>query len=115
MKKTYRGAPAGTGAIYSWIGNRKAGEGRATIIESRPNERIRIQLDFVQPFAGTAIAEFAFQPEGDRTTVEWSLSGRKNFASKAVGLLMNMDKMVGGQFEEGLAQMKSVVEAAPQG
>jgi hypothetical protein len=114
MKKTYEGAPAGTGAIYSWVGNSQAGEGRATIAESRPNDLIRINLDFVKPFAGTAIAEFAFKPEGDRSTVEWSLAGRNNFLSKAVCLFMNMDKMVGGQFEEGLAQLKSVVEAAPK-
>ena len=69
----------------------------------------------MKPFAGTAIAEFAFKPEGDRTVVEWSLAGENNFLSKAVHLFMNMDKMVGGQFEEGLAQLKSVVEAAPKG
>jgi len=115
MKKTYEGPPAGTGASYSWVGNSQAGEGRATITESRPNDLVRIKLDFVKPFAGTAIAEFAFKPEGDRTTVEWSLAGSNNFLAKAVSLFMNMDKMVGGQFEEGLAQLKSVVEAAPKG
>jgi uncharacterized protein YndB with AHSA1/START domain len=115
MKKTYEGPPAGTGASYSWIGNGQAGEGHATITESRPNDLVRIKLDFVKPFEGTAFAEFAFKPEGDRTIVEWSLAGKNNFVSKAVHLFMNMDKMVGGQFEEGLAQMKSVVEAAPKG
>ena len=114
MKKTYDGPPAGAGAIYSWIGNRKAGEGRATIIESRPNDLIRVKLDFIKPFEGIAIAQFAFKPEGDRTIVEWGLSGRNSFMAKAVGLIMNMDKMVGGQFEEGLTQLKAVVEAAPK-
>ena len=114
MKKTYEGAPAGTGASYAWIGNRQAGEGRATITESRPNDLIRIKLDFVKPFGGTAFAEFAFKPEGERTTVEWSLSGRNSFLAKAVHLFMDMDKMVGGQFEDGLTQLKSVVEAAPK-
>jgi uncharacterized protein YndB with AHSA1/START domain len=114
MKRTYAGAPAGAGASYSWVGNGHAGEGRATIIDSRPNDLIRIQLDFVKPFAGTAFAEFAFRPEGDRTTVEWSLAGRNNFLAKAVHLFMNMDRMVGGQFEQGLAQLKSIVEGAPR-
>ncbi len=114
MKKTYEGAPAGTGASYSWVGNSHAGEGRATIIDSRPNDLIRIQLDFVKPFAGTAFAEFAFRPEGDQTTVAWRLAGRNNFLAKAVHLFMNMDRMVGGQFEQGLAQLKSVAEGAPK-
>ncbi|MCI0431721.1 MAG: SRPBCC family protein [Rhodospirillales bacterium] len=114
MKRTYAGAPAGQGASYSWVGNGHAGEGRATIIDSRPNDLIRIQLDFVKPFAGTAFAEFAFKPEGDRTTVEWRLNGTNGFVAKAVHLFMNMDRMVGGQFEQGLAQLKSVVEGAPR-
>jgi uncharacterized protein YndB with AHSA1/START domain len=115
MKKTYDGPAAGTGASYAWAGNSNAGVGRATITESRPNELVRIKLDFEQPFAGTALAEFRFKPEGDRTAVEWSLAGTNNFVAKAVHLFMNMDKMVGGQFEEGLAQLRSVAEAAPKG
>ncbi len=115
MKKTYDGAPARTGASYSWAGNSQAGEGRATITESRPNEVVRIKLDFVKPFEGTAFATFAFKPEGDRTVVEWSLAGNNDFVSKAVHLIMNMDRMVGGQFEEGLAGLKTVAETAPKG
>ncbi len=114
MKRTYEGAPAGQGASYAWAGNSHAGEGRATIIDSRPNDLIRIQLDFVKPFAGTAFAEFAFKPEGDRTTVEWRLNGTNDFLAKAVHLFMNMDKMVGSQFEQGLGQLKSVAESAPR-
>jgi len=110
MKKTYEGAPAGTGATYSWAGNSQAGEGRATITESRPDDLIRIKLDFVKPFAGSAVAEFAFKPEGDRTLVEWRFAGTNNFLCKAIGLFMNMDKMVGGDFEAGLAKLKSVAE-----
>ena len=115
MKKTYEGAASGTGAIYTWAGNSQAGEGRATITESRPSELIRIKLEFLKPFAATNTAEFTFKPDGDRTAVTWSLTGTRNFMFKAVGLFMNMDKMVGGQFEEGLAQLKSVAEAAPRG
>jgi hypothetical protein len=115
MKKTYEGPAAGTGASYSWVGNSDAGEGRATITESRPNELVRIKLDFAKPMTGTAVAAFAFKPEGDRTVVEWSLAGDCNFLSKAVHLFFDMDRMVGGQFEEGLAQLKTVAEAAPKG
>jgi hypothetical protein len=104
MKQDYEGAPAGTGAIYTWAGNDEVGEGRMTITESRPSELIRIQLEFFKPFAGTSIAEFTFEPQGNRTMVAWSMSGEKNFIAKAVHLFMNMDKMIGGQFEKGLAQ-----------
>lgn len=114
MKRTYEGAPAGTGAIYTWAGNSQVGEGRTTITESRPSDLIRIKLEFVRPFVATNTAEFTFKPEGNQTAVTWSLAGEKDFTAKAVHLFMNMDRMVGGQFEDGLARMKSVVEAAPR-
>jgi hypothetical protein len=114
MKTSFEGPPAGVGAIYTWSGNHEVGEGRSTIIESRPNERVRIKLEFVRPFSGTSTADFTFRPEGDRTAVTWSLAGRNNFIAKAMGLVMNMDRMIGGDFETGLAQMKSVVESTPQ-
>jgi len=114
MKQTYGGAAAGTGAIYTWAGNREVGEGRMTLAESRPTELIRIKLEFLKPFRATNTAEFTFKPDGDRTVVAWTMTGEKNFIAKAVGLVMDMDRMVGGQFEAGLARMKSVVEAAPK-
>lgn len=114
MKQTYGGAAAGTGAIYTWAGNREVGEGRMTLTESRPSELIRIKLEFLKPFRATNTAEFTFKPDGDRTVVTWTMTGEKNFIAKAVGLVMNMDRMVGGQFETGLARMKSVVEASPK-
>ena len=114
LKRNYEGAPAGTGAIYSWAGNNQIGEGRMTITESRPSDLIRIKLEFMKPFAATHTAEFTFKPEGDQTAVTWSMAGKNKFIAKGIGLLMNMDKMIGGQFEKGLAQMKSVVEAAPK-
>ena len=112
MKQTYEGAPAGVGAVYTWAGNREAGEGRMTIIESRPNDLIRVRLEFLKPFAGTSIATFTFKPEGPGTLVTWSMAGENNFIAKAVHLVMDMDKMIGGNFEKGLAQMKTVAEAA---
>ena len=112
MKATYAGPAAGTGAIYSWVGNNKVGEGRMTILESHPSDLVRIKLEFIKPFAATNTAEFTFQPQGNQTTVTWTMTGKKNFMIKAMGLVMNMDKTIGGQFDQGLAQMKSVAETA---
>jgi len=112
MKQTYDGAPAGTGAIYAWAGNKNVGEGRMTIIESRPTELIKINLEFFKPFRATNAAEFTFKPEGNRTAVTWSMTGKNNWIAKAIQLFVSMDNMIGGQFEKGLASMKSVVETA---
>jgi polyketide cyclase/dehydrase/lipid transport protein len=111
-KQTFEGPREGTGAALAWAGNKQAGEGRMTITESRPYELIRFRLDFVKPFAVTNTAEFTFTPRGDQTAVTWSMSGRQNFMAKAFCMFMSMDKMVGGEFEKGLAQMKSVAESA---
>ena len=110
MKNTYEGAAAGMGAKYSWAGNSKVGEGSMTITESRPHDLIRIKLEFLKPFAATSMAEFTFKPEGSQTTVTWSMVGKNNFMAKAMHLVINMDKMIGGQFEKGLADLKSAVE-----
>jgi hypothetical protein len=114
MQRTYAGPPAGTGAIYAWAGNGEVGEGRMTLTESRPNELIRIKLEFLKPFPSTSAAEFAFKPEGNRTAVTWSMVGENTFVAKAIGLFMSMDAMIGGYFEQGLAQMKSVAETSPR-
>src|SRR5579864_5349509 len=109
MQMTFAGPAAGTGAVYTWVGNNKVGEGRMTIVESRPSELVRIKLEFIKPFAATNATEFTFQPQGNQTAVTWSMSGKRNFMSKAMSLVMSMEKMVGGQFETGLQQMKAVV------
>jgi uncharacterized protein YndB with AHSA1/START domain len=109
---TYSGAPSGTGAGYAWEGNKKVGSGRMTITESRPHEFIRLKLEFLKPFVATNTAEFTFQPQGNQTVVSWSMAGKNNFMFKAVGLFMNCDKMVGSQFEQGLANLNSVCRAA---
>jgi len=111
LKRSYAGPAAGPGSQYAWIGNRKVGEGRMTILDSRAGELIRIKLEFFKPFAATNTAEFTFKPEGNQTGVRWSMFGEKNFVAKAVHLFMNMDKMIGGQFEKGLSSMKAVAEA----
>jgi uncharacterized protein YndB with AHSA1/START domain len=112
VKNSYEGAPAGKGAVFAWAGNSKVGEGRMTLTESRPSELVRVKLEFLKPFTATNTAEFTFKPEGDRTTVTWSMFGHNNFISRAVFLFMDMDKALGSEFEKGLASMKSAAEAS---
>jgi hypothetical protein len=114
MKQSYEGPAAGVGAVTSWQGNKDVGEGRMTIVESRASELIRIKLEFFKPFAATNSAEFAFKPEGGRTVVTWSMQGSNNFIGKAMGLLFDFDKMIGSDFEAGLAGIKAIVEAHDQ-
>ncbi len=106
MKKTFTGSPAGAGAVYAWSGNNKAGEGQTTILESKPNELVRMKLVFTGPFKATNIADFTFVPNGDQTVVTWLMTGNNNFMGKAFALMVNMDKMVGKEFEEGLRNMQ---------
>ncbi len=111
MKTTFSGPPAGIGAVYSWAGNDEVGEGRMTVLESRANELIRIKLEFIKPFPSVADTEFTFAPANGGTTVQWTMSGENDFMSKAFCFFMGgMDKMVGPDFEKGLAQMKSAAE-----
>jgi len=110
-KSTFEGPSAGTGAIARWAGNKNVGEGSMTITDSRPNELIRIKLEFLKPFKATNTAEFTFTPQGNRTQITWSMFGENNFLSKVIDLVMNCEKMVGGQFEQGLANLKSVTSA----
>lgn len=111
MKLTYAGPASGPGAAYSWAGNNDVGEGRMTITESQPDERVRLKLEFYKPMAGVSTAEFTFKPQGSQTEVTWTMTGKNNFIAKAFCLFMNMDTMIGGQFEKGLADLKKVAEA----
>ena len=114
MRSTYSGPASGRGAVYEWVGNNQVGEGRMTITDSRPSDSVRIKLDFIKPFAAVATADFTFEPQGDKTAVAWAMTGSNNFMAKAVHLFMNMDKMIGGQFEKGLTDLKAIVESAAQ-
>ena len=109
-KSTFSGPDAGPGATMAWSGNNKIGEGRMTIADSRTNDVIRLKLEFIKPFKANNNAEFTFQAEGDQTVVTWSMTGKNNFMVKAVGLFMNCDKMIGGEFEKGLASLNSVTQ-----
>lgn len=114
MKRSYDGPAAGVGAKYAWVGNDEVGEGRMTIEESSP-PRIGIRLDFIKPFAATNRATFAFEPVAEGTKVTWAMDGDKNFASKAFGLVMNVDELIGADFERGLASMKTLAESSSAG
>src|SRR5262245_7657770 len=111
-KITFEGPRAGTGAAYAWSGNNKVGAGRMTITDSRPNEFVQFRLEFLRPFKATHTAEFAFKSAADQTSVTWSMFGKNNFMSKAFGLFVNCDKMVGKDFEKGLASLKSLSESS---
>lgn len=114
VKDMFEGPSTGPGATFKWSGNDKVGEGSMTIIHSHPNDLIGMKLDFVRPFAASNIVEFSFKPMEKQTVVTWSMSGQKNFGAKAAGLFMNMDKIVGGDFEKGLMQLKGIAEAKLQ-
>jgi uncharacterized protein YndB with AHSA1/START domain len=109
---SFTGPSSGIGAAMSWSGNNKVGVGSMTITESKPYELIRFKLEFLKPFKATNTSEFIFKAVDNQTTVTWSMKGTNNFMGKAMGLIMNCDKMVGGQFEQGLAAMKLAAETA---
>ncbi len=115
MKRELSGAPAGPGAVYYWSGNSRAGEGRMTITDTQPNRRLTIRLEFIKPFAATNTAQFDFVPSGQGTQVTWAMTWRNNFAAKAFGLFVDMDKMVGTEFEKGLATLDAVTAKATAG
>jgi len=112
MKKTYEGPARGAGASYAWQGNDKVGEGKMTITDATAPTAISYRLEFIKPFASVAATTFTLQPDGDKAAnVTWAMSGDNNLIGKVFGVFMNMDKMIGGDFETGLAGLKSVSEA----
>jgi hypothetical protein len=112
MQRTWEGPRAGTGAVYAWSGNKDVGEGRMTIVRSDPPSRIAIELRFFKPMKATNAVLFAFTPVAGGTRVTWTMDGRNGFVAKALHLVMDLDAMVGGDFERGLAALKLVAEGA---
>jgi hypothetical protein len=110
-KNNFEGPTSGEGAKFAWDGNSDVGAGNMTITESVPNDHVRIRLEFVRPFAGVNDTLFTIKPAGDKTNVTWTMSGRNNFITKAISLFMDCDKMVGPQFEKGLASMETAAQA----
>jgi len=110
MKRSRSGPTGGKGAVYEWDGNRNAGKGRMEITESTAPSKIVIALDFEKPFEGHNVAEFTFKPNGDSTDVTWAMHGPAAFPVKVIGIFMNMDNMIGKEFENGLANLKAEAE-----
>ncbi len=109
-KVGFEGPGAGKGAVFTWSGNDEIGEGRMTVVESRPNELVDINVAFTKPFENTSDSQFAFKPDGNQTVVTWSMGSHQNFLQKAMCTVFNGKKMLGGQMEKGLAQLKTVAE-----
>ncbi len=109
MKVTISGAASGKGAVYEWQGNGQVGQGRMEILDSTPN-KISIALDFIKPMAAQDNATFTLNPKGTSTDVTWAMDGNVPFVGKIFHLFMNMDKMVGSQFDKGLADLKAAAE-----
>lgn len=110
MKKTFEGPSEGVGASYSWSGNFEVGQGRSTIVASQPFEFVRFKLEMIEPFAAVNDVEFALKDESGKTNVTWLMVGHKNLIAKVMGIFMDCEKMVGTQFEEGLSNLRTLVE-----
>ena len=110
LKRTYSGAERGRGAVYAWEGNKNVGSGRMEILETAVPQKIVIKLDFFKPFEGHNTAEFTMLPQGDATHLTWTMTGPAVFMSKLIQVFMNLDRMIGRDFEAGLANLKRLTE-----
>ncbi len=110
LQRSYSGARSGKGAKYAWVGNKKVGEGNMEITSSTPGTAIQLDLNFLKPFKASNVTQFTIVPAGQTTKLIWEMRGPTPFMMKIMGLFMNFDKMVGKDFERGLANLKSVVE-----
>jgi polyketide cyclase/dehydrase/lipid transport protein len=111
MTKTYGGAPSGRGAVYDWEGNSKVGKGRMEITDASAPRNVVIKLDFERPFRANNVSEFTLEPQGDSTDVTWTMRGASPFITKLMGVFMNMDNMIGRDFDTGLGNLKRISEA----
>jgi len=110
MKRSYGPTTSGKGAHYAWEGNNDVGQGSMDITESVPPSKVALKLDFVKPFEGHNVVEFTLIPKGESTDVTWSMSGPAPFMSKVMQVFVNMDRMIGKDFEAGLASLKAAAE-----
>ena len=110
LERTYSGADAGVGAHYAWSGNRKAGQGTMEITGSTP-EQVDVALTFVKPFRSSSVVSFTLAADGDATQVTWAMTGEQKGLAAVLGKVVPMDRLVGKDFERGLAQLKSAAEA----
>ena len=110
LKRDYSGAGSGPGAVYSWSGNRKAGQGRMTITDATEPSTVRIDLVFEKPFKARNDTVFAIQPDGAGSRVTWTMTGKKTLMTRVMGVFKSMDSLVGPDFEKGLARLKAATE-----
>jgi len=110
MKRAYSGAAQGKGAAYAWEGNKEVGTGRIEITESSPPSRVTMALDMIKPIKAHNTVEFTVEPQGGSTSVIWAMNGNMPYISKILSVFLNMDRMVGRDFEAGLASLKAAVE-----
>lgn len=110
LRRTYSGPQSGAGAAYAWAGNAKVGEGRMEITESLPHQKVVLKLDFLKPFEAHNSAVFTLTPEGEGTRVEWTMEGPQPYKAKVMDAVMNMDRMVGRDFEQGLANLAAAAK-----
>lgn len=110
MKRTHSGAASGKGAVYEWEGNNEIGVGRMEITESSPPAKVTINLDLVKPFEAHNMVEFTLEAQDDSTNVTWAMHGPSPYISKVIGIFIDMDSMVGKDFEIGLANLKTLTE-----
>jgi uncharacterized protein YndB with AHSA1/START domain len=110
MKRSFSGPAAGKGAVYAWEGNGDVGQGRMEIADAVAPSRVTLKLDFVKPFEAHNKVDFTLEPKGGATEVTWAMDGPMPFISKVITLFVDMDRMVGGDFEAGLANLKAVAE-----
>jgi len=110
MKRTYSGAASGKGAVYAWDGDSNAGAGRMEIAEAVPAQSITLRLDFMRPFEASNTVEYRLQPKGSATQVSWDMHGPMPFISKVMCVFVDLDKMIGKDFETGLANLKTLAE-----
>jgi len=110
MKRSFSGPAAGKGAVYAWEGNQDVGEGRMEIAEAAAPSRVTLKLDFMKPFEAHNTVDFTLEPRGDATDVTWAMQGPAPFVSKLIGLFIDMDAMIGRDFEAGLASLKAIAE-----
>jgi len=110
MKRSYSGPESGKGAVYGWEGNSNVGSGRMEILDASVPSKILIKLDFFKPFEGHNIAEFTMLPQGDATHLNWVMRGPAPFMSKLMQVFVNLDRMIGKDFEVGLANLKKLTE-----
>jgi uncharacterized protein YndB with AHSA1/START domain len=114
MKRTFSGAERGQGAVYEWCSKGKAGQGRMEIMDTVAPSRVAIKLDFLKPFEGHNMAEFRLDRDGDSTHVTWTMYGPHRYMCKLMSMFFNMDKIIGREFETGLANIKSIAEERSQ-